>query len=67
MFRVNEICFDHVIAFVEGIKKGPGTIHIEAVLNHIPKLDKPNIENLVPHDQLDLPVTRITKVHLKTK
>ena len=54
MFRVNEIYFDHVVTFVEGMKKRPEVMQSGTVLNYISKLDKPNTETLVPRDQLKI-------------
>ena len=74
MFHVNEIYFDHMVTFIKVIKNCPGTMQSKAVLNYIKynfqnfsKLDNPNIEILVPRDQLDISVTRIAEVHLKAK
>ena len=52
MFHVNEIFFDPVVTFLEGMKKDPGTMQSGAVLNYISKPDKPNIKTLVPRGQL---------------
>ena len=67
LFHVNEIYFGHVVAYVEGMKKGPRAMQAGAVLKFFSKTDKPIVETLVPRDQLDIPVTRIAEVHLKAK
>ena len=51
MFHVNEIYFDHVVSFLKRMKNCPGTMQSGAVVNYVSKLDKPNIETLVPRDQ----------------
>ena len=67
MFHVNEVYLTHVITAVEGEKKGPGAMQGGALLNKLKKIEKPCIENLVPADQLQVPVSRMAALHLKAK
>ena len=67
MFHVNEIYFHPVVTFVEGMKKGSGTMQSVPVLNYVLKLDNSNTKTLLPRDQLDILVTRIAEVHFKAR
>ena len=48
LFHVNEIYLTLVISMTEGKRKGPGSLEGGALLNNIPSIEKPRIENLVP-------------------
>ena len=67
LFHVNEIYLTHVISMTEGKRKGPGSLESGALLNSIPSIEKPRIENLVPREQFDISITPIAAVHLKAK
>ena len=67
LFHVNEIYLTHVISMVKGKKKGPDMMEGGALLNNISAIHKPTIENLVPREQLNIPVTNIAAIHLKAK
>ena len=53
LFHINEIYLTHVISMTEGKRKGPGSLESGALLNNIPSIEKPRIENLVPREQCD--------------
>jgi len=67
MFHVNEIYLTHVIAMIEGQKKGPGALQDGALLNNIVNIEKPNANDLLPRNHLKVPITRIAALHLKAK
>ena len=47
MFHVNEIYFNHLITYVDGMEKAPATMQSGAVLNNFTKQKKPDIETTV--------------------
>ena len=63
LFHVNEICLTHVISMVEGKKRGPDLMEDGALLNNISAIQKPTAENLVPPNQLNIPITNVAAVH----
>ena len=67
LFHVNEIYLTHVISMVEGKKKVAGLMEDGALLNNISAILKPTAENLVPPNQLNIPITNVAAVHLKAK
>ena len=44
IFHVYKIYFDHVVTFVEGIKKGPAVMRSGAVMNTISKRNTPTLK-----------------------
>jgi len=67
MFHINEVYLTHVIAAIEGKKKGPGAMQGDALLNKLKNTEKPSIANLTATKQFQVPVTKIAALHLKGK
>ena len=67
MFHINEIYLSHVIDEVEGKSKGPNALKEAALLNKIKAITKGSSQTLIAREVLDVPITTIAKLHLRSK
>ena len=59
MFHVNEIYFSHVKTTIEGKTMGPGAMQDGALLNNIKTIQKPSINDIIPRNELNTPITEM--------
>ena len=67
LFHVNEIYLSHIIAKIEGAKKGPGTMQKGALMKHFADIQKPDMETIVDREKLAVPITNMASLHLRKK
>ena len=67
LFHVNEIYLKHIIAKIEGEKKGPGTMQKGALMKHFADIQKPDMETIVDRKKLAVPITNTASLHLRKK
>ena len=65
LFYVNEIYLSHIIAKIEGKKKGPGTSQEVALMKHFADIQKPDIRTIVDREKRAVSITNIASFHLK--
>ena len=66
LFHANEINSSHIIAKIEGKKKGRGTLQ-GALMKHFADIKKPDIGTIVDREKLAVPITDIASLHLRKK
>ena len=59
LFHVNEIYLTHIIAKIEGTKKGPGAMREGALMKHFSEIEKPDMSQIVNRKKLQIPVTNM--------
>ena len=57
----------HVIAKIEGEKKGPGTMQKGTLMKHLADIQKPDMETIVDREKLAVPITNMAFLHLRKK
>ena len=62
LFHVNEIYLTHVIAKIEGKKKGPGAMQEGALMKYFTHIQKPDMSR-----KLAVPIIRMASLHLRKK
>ena len=67
LFRVNEIYLTHVIAKIEGKKKGPGAMQEGALMKYFTHIQKPDMSRIVDLEKLAVSITRMASLHLRKK
>ena len=67
LFYVNEIYLSYAIPVFEGKKKGPASLAEGAILNLIGEIGKPTLQNCRPSGTIDVPITKITELYIKSK
>ena len=55
LFHINEIYLSHIIAKIEGRKKGPGTFQEGALMKHFADIQKPDIATIEDREKLVVP------------
>ena len=67
LFHVNEIYLTHIIAKIEGKKKGPGAMQEGALMKFFGVIQKPDMSQMVDRKNLTIPITSMASLHLKKK
>ena len=67
LFHVNEIYLTHIIAKIEGKKKGPGAMEEGALMKFFGDIQKPDMSQMVDRKNLTIPITNMASLHLKKK
>ena len=67
LFHASEIYSSHIIAKIEGKKKGCGTLQEGALMKHFADIQKPDVGTIVDREKLAVSITDIASLHLRKK